>query len=701
MIEYKELSAMPYNLFENVKSKRKIDESVRAYSAELHTTSRGIENLCVCFYEGIGSMIEIRERYFINSLGDFRADYYNGNDFIKSECSVATYGLFGRHYDSWNITYNLVRERIGSDWIAIENADEIILDFANRHFSKIKPDDGHKFTRGICWVAFYQQHIKKQKEILAEKKRKIKSENRMKNIGEVPQEFFDWAYNSVLNIAPWFYRYDRKKSQKGVCGACKKEGILEKVKDNTERICPKCGRTVTLFNIGRKRCTGASQRKTATAIYVEQHGDEFISRFFFVEKSYRYEDETTSNENKSFKVMQHKDAREYRRTFWRPSNKRLVEKDHYFYRSYSKEWDRIPPKRAELDNELGPIYPGNIIEITQAIGLPGLKNMDLRAVCEFNASRTPAHVFNAVLDCPAIEGMAKLGLKNLTRHYLEMSRYETFMLEGSPAKIMKIGKDVLAEFAKIDATYGQLVFWRDNNMKMSEIEDFKTFCALYRTKISEIGSIMSDNGISLKSAMNYIEKQKALKLSLTNILMYWKDYLRTAKLLNIDLSSHNAKYPKNIRDEHDRVSTLYEISKNQALETSLQKRFELLDKLTYSDDDFVIKPLRTVDEFVHESTVLSHCVKTYVSRCAAGETNIFALRKKDSPDVPYFTVNINNKGELIQNRGKNNCAPPKEVNSFVRTWLKIISKTLKTMSIDKYAASSENNINVEQKARTA
>lgn len=80
--------------------------------------------------------------------------------------------------------------------------------------------------------------------------------------------------------------------------------------------------------------------------------------------------------------------------------------------------------------------------------------------------------------------------------------------------------------------------------------------------------------------------------------------------------------------------------------------------------------------------MLSHCVKTYISQCSEGRTNIFGLRKKDDPETPYFTVNISNDGTLIQNRGKHNCDPPKKVTSFVKKWLTFVKKKLKTMSLD-------------------
>lgn len=145
-------------------------------------------------------------------------------------------------------------------------------------------------------------------------------------------------------------------------------------------------------------------RYSTTAIYTERHGDEFLSRFFYLENSFRYKDDQTYKKTKRSTVERGREHREYRRTFWRVSDGKAVEKEHYFNMSFHSEWERIPPKRAEQDRELGPLYPGNIIEITQSISLPRVKNMDLRALCLINESRTPAQIFGAVSNCPAIEG---------------------------------------------------------------------------------------------------------------------------------------------------------------------------------------------------------------------------------------------------------------------------------------------------------
>lgn len=636
MIEYKELSALPFTEYVTVKrpkTERWCDNSFHAYSAELYTTKRGVETLRICIYHSKkygtkSDPLRITERFYINSLGDVGGEEYSGTEFYKSDHSVGTSGF--DCFEKYNQTRSLIDECIGSNWIALKKADKIILDFAERHeaLKKAVPRNKRKYTSGICWAAFYQQYVREQKAKQAEINRKARTEARMRDIGEAPKEFFDWVYDDVLDTAPWFYRYDRKKQQKGFCGSCRKPGVLEAVKNNVERVCPVCGRKVRLVNLNA-RGNHEYVRYYTTAIYTERHGDGFLSRFFFLEKSFRYNDELTFKHSVKSTVNWNREHHEYRRTFWSVSGGKIAETEHYFHNYYANEWDRIPPKRAEQDRQLGPIYPGNILEITRSLNLPRVKNMDLRPLCLINTGSTPAQMFRGVSLCPAIESMPKMGLNNLARHYLGVLYYDNeFKPEGSPAKLLGIDKNVLAEFARIDVTYQQVVFWRSNKLKLSDLEAFKQLCARYKQKYSDIGDLMKEYGISLQAAMNYIERQRAYVKDYPNILRYWSDYLRTARLLNMDLKMHNVKFPRDIKTEHDRCTKLYEVHKNEYLEANLERRGELLEKLSYSDDRFVIEPLRTCADFVNESAKLNHCVKTYVKSCAAGETNIFGLRKK-------------------------------------------------------------------------
>lgn len=66
------------------------------------------------------------------------------------------------------------------------------------------------------------------------------------------------------------------------------------------------------------------------------------------------------------------------------------------------------------------------------------------------------------------------------------------------------------------------------------------------------------------------------------------------------------------------------------------------------------------------------CVGNYIERYASGRTNILFIRRKDSPDVPFFTVEVIGD-RIIQCRTKNNQCAEKgsDVDEFVHLFEEI------------------------------
>ena len=64
-----------------------------------------------------------------------------------------------------------------------------------------------------------------------------------------------------------------------------------------------------------------------------------------------------------------------------------------------------------------------------------------------------------------------------------------------------------------------------------------------------------------------------------------------------------------------------------------------------------------------EGKALSHCVRTYAERMAKGETTIVFVRKAEDPGTPFYTMEIKD-GQVVQLRGKHNCAPTPDVMKF-------------------------------------
>lgn len=91
-------------------------------------------------------------------------------------------------------------------------------------------------------------------------------------------------------------------------------------------------------------------------------------------------------------------------------------------------------------------------------------------------------------------------------------------------------------------------------------------------------------------------------------------------------------------------------------------------KLSFANGVFVIKAPEALSDIVVEGSALHHCVKLYISRVTNGETNILFLRKREAPDVPFYTIEVDRCNVIQQVRGLSNCKATKEIYDFVKTW---------------------------------
>lgn len=105
------------------------------------------------------------------------------------------------------------------------------------------------------------------------------------------------------------------------------------------------------------------------------------------------------------------------------------------------------------------------------------------------------------------------------------------------------------------------------------------------------------------------------------------------------------------------------------------------NKLVYSSDDFIVIPPKKPMDLVEESLALHHCVRTFIEAVYDGKTSIFFIRRAESPNKPFFTVEIRN-GEVRQIHGLQNCdVEDDKLRSFILEW--IAEKKIKKGEWDK------------------
>lgn len=659
-----------------------------AYTADVAETKNGMV-LVVCLYGAKTSKskytqkLPIIERHFISEMGEVSSERFDEKYLSKAGSFTVTLSVV-ESWEAWSMRQSLTHGYNSSFFAPLRDADKVILGFARKHrlYEPVKKEflPGKNYTSGLCWLAAQQTLIKQEKAEKAKERRERRIEDRMDQVPDVSSEFEQWVLGERFSPAAWFYKF-KKREAHGVCGGCNERSIIPDVKNRKRGYCPNCGRPIQYLSI-KNNDRFASYSFNVN--YIERIAEnEFVNRFFGVTKSYG---------NKGDGAYSNFGIREYGREFFGVKDGALKMTDQYkavygYYKDELIRWERIAPRFSVSDP--GTAYTGNILEITQAIaenGIERLRNMDLRKLFQCCPDRDPIRLFKKVVEVPSLESMAKMGLERLAHDIVDLRYIHSCfdrLESGSPAKLLGVDRPVLRKFASIDISLSQYCFWKDQRLTLNDFPEFERFIGDYSGQLYTLRNLCREwDLIQFGTMSRYLKKQQELfLLDPDKVVMCWSDYLGMITRGDVE-QNRSLLYPRNVKKEHDRLMVMKETLKDRKLSEKLSQRVKVLEELRFFDDNFVIFPLSSSAEFISESNMLNHCVKTYTERCADGKTNIFGLRRIECPDTPYFTVNIDNNGELIQNRGKNNCDPPKKVKSFVNKWLKFVEKKLKTFSLD-------------------
>lgn len=125
--------------------------------------------------------------------------------------------------------------------------------------------------------------------------------------------------------------------------------------------------------------------------------------------------------------------------------------------------------------------------------------------------------------------------------------------------------------------------------------------------------------------------------------------------------------PENLMEAHDAALKEGDALQKRQRNDAFAKSYEEAAKFLWQSDGFIIRPVKTEDELIHESKVLLHCVRTYAQRVADGSCQIFFIRPENSPDTPFVTLELKGK-QVVQARAAKNAAPPEDVKRFISAW---------------------------------
>lgn len=252
------------------------------------------------------------------------------------------------------------------------------------------------------------------------------------------------------------------------------------------------------------------------------------------------------------------------------------------------------------------------------------------------------------INYPKIELLMKTGCTKIVK---EICKGGTYVC--SPHILNKLDKKGINILRKYNLSYREL-----ETYQKTLIEDYSIL-----KKGASINYASARLNHNAKKVINYLYEKKYS-------IRDYEDYIGWCNELGMNLNDKNILYPDDPREAHNRVlkeKTKYEERK---FDEDISRFAQELANLKFEEKGLIIKPAESQKELIIESEKLDHCVRTYAKRMAKRETSIFFIRRKESQNEPYVTLELRNK-KVIQCRGyKNNIRKPLEekVKTFVNDW---------------------------------
>ena len=155
----------------------------------------------------------------------------------------------------------------------------------------------------------------------------------------------------------------------------------------------------------------------------------------------------------------------------------------------------------------------------------------------------------------------------------------------------------------------------------------------------------------------------------------YQDYLNQCRKLQYNLHDTAISMPHHFMDMHTRLTeiiNLQELEKARKYKRKCEILFEknkaMRDSMEYQSGNFMIHLPKNAEEIVQEGCALQHCVGGYAKRHMEGRLHILFIRKAEDPDKPFYTMEVNTNGRIIQVRGYKNCDPTPEISEFVEKY---------------------------------
>lgn len=335
-----------------------------------------------------------------------------------------------------------------------------------------------------------------------------------------------------------------------------------------------------------------------------------------------------------------------------------------------RDWERVSSVHALYDGSCYIYMPQNWRDLLAGTSLQYCDIEDYAK--NARQSKQDRYTVRLLVDWaryPVLEKFWKAGYTKLVHEKLrglyKRHRYAINWNRESIAEAIKFPKRLLKLFEPGDWTMD----------KMQKMVDVWKLVVAGKATERDVPALMRStlNLNMLDRAWGHASVNKILRYAGKHTIYTYRDYLNDCGKLNWNLDDPQVLFPRNLNEAHQRSIAQVKYEATKDLEKKFQNTRQNALWQEWEHGELLIRWPTHGEEIIREGQALHHCVGGYVQRAAEGVTTILFIRRKNTPNVPYFTLEWNGT-RVVQCKGIKNYdfRYDREVSDFVDAWVEHI-----------------------------
>ena len=522
------------------------------------------------------------------------------------------------------------------------------------------------------------------------------------HIPPLPDDIDEWVHNELFSNKNYFFTETQRGIKSGICTNCltksqiypitKREITYENIErasttHNKLSTCPHCEKQVQFKDNNRSRKTLIDYGYFYILQPVKYGG--VVIRTFYCHR--KWGDVNLFNNNalpeinysEHFRIFMHKNIH--------ACFKRCAYNWGYFYEHWSKLKNIVKPcchygnTFISKDFAVATYRPESWKEIIakteykyscldKLCDRPELagKYLELYSKNSILVERMMKQGFKSVVYDKLSHGAKTYGIinfnKNTPGEAFKLSKSSINTLPANP-KVINIQRAAFCESNKCSAETVKFI----NNLNFGELSKFSWSCKFLKPVV---------NANRLRKYL--LQQAKLQKLHICTLISDYHDYVCQIKKLKLPLNE-GIIFPPDFTQAHNQLTTILnnkkfaeESKKIEELDKPFKPTYQkLCKKYKYENNQYAIRPARGKQELFVEGSTLKHCVYScYSDRYLAGKVLILLVRKKDEPNTPFYTMELNPKNNtVIQCRTLHNRSYEldESVSTFIKEYLQFLA----------------------------